>query len=91
VGFVGLNSQTTFSIGDALKETGRRPVFIAFDTADVTLMMLKDGIVTATMQQNPNKMGYEGLKIAVDALDGKYDKTNEIIDTGINIIKRDKM
>ena len=91
VGFVGLNSQTTFAIGDALKETGRRPVFIAFDTADVTLMMIKDGIAFGTMQQNPRKMGYEGLKIAVDALDGKFTGENEIIDTGINMIRRDKI
>lgn len=91
VGFVGLNSQTTFAIGDALKETGQRPVFVGFDTADVTLMMIKDGIVTGTMQQNPHKMGYDGLKIAVDALDGIYDDTGKVIDTGISIIKRDQM
>lgn len=91
VGFFGSNSQTTFAIGDALKETGERPVFIAFDTADVTLTMIKDGIAYGTMQQNPRKMGYEGLKIAVDALDGKFTSTNEKIDTGINIIRRDKI
>lgn len=91
VGFVGLNSQTTFAIGDALKETGKRPVFIAFDTADVTLMMLKDGIVTATMQQNPQKMGYEAVKLASDALDGFYNESGEAIDTGIGIIKRNEM
>lgn len=89
VGFFGSNSQTTFAIGEALKETGSRPVFIAFDTADVTLMMLKDGIVTATMQQNPAKMGYDGLKIAVNALDGNYAEPGTVIDTGVSVIKRE--
>lgn len=91
VGFFGSNGQTTFAIGDALRETGRRPVFIAFDTADVTLAMIKDKIACATIQQDPQEMGYEGLKIAVDALDGKYTKIGEKIDTGVDIIKRDSI
>lgn len=91
VGFFGSNGQTTFAIGDALKETGARPVFIAFDTADITLAMIKDGIAFATIQQDPGKMGYEAIKIAVDALDGKYDKKGIMIDTGTSIIRRDKI
>ncbi|MBP3723285.1 MAG: substrate-binding domain-containing protein [Selenomonadaceae bacterium] len=91
VGFFGSNGQTTFAIGDALRETGRRPVFVAFDTADVTLAMIKDKIACATMQQDPQRMGYEGVKIAVDALDGKFTKTSEKIDTGVDIIKRDSI
>ena len=91
VGFFGSNGQTTFAIGDALKETGARPVFIAFDTADVTLAMIKDNIAYATMQQDPQKMGYEGVKIAVDALDGKITQNGKMIDTGVHIIRRDKI
>lgn len=91
VGFFGSNGQTTFAIGDALRETGARPVFVAFDTADVTLAMLKDKVACATMQQDPERMGYEGVKIAVDALDGKFNEPGKVIDTGVEIIKRDKI
>lgn len=91
VGFFGSNGQTTFAIGDALKETGARPVFIAFDTADVTLAMIKDDIAYATIQQDPQKMGYDGLRIAVDALDGNYTNYGEKIDTGVSIIRRGKL
>ncbi|MBR3621961.1 MAG: substrate-binding domain-containing protein [Selenomonadaceae bacterium] len=91
VGFFGSNGQTTFAIGDALKETGARPVFIAFDTADVTLAMIKDNIAYATIQQDPQKMGYEGVKMAVDALDGKVTQNGQMIDTGVHIIRRDKI
>lgn len=91
VGFFGSNGQTTFAIGDALRETGARPVFVAFDTADVTLAMLKDKIACATMQQDPQEMGYKGVKIAVEALDGKFKEMGKVIDTGVEIIKRDKI
>jgi ribose transport system substrate-binding protein len=91
VGFFGSNGQTTFAIGDVLRETGARPVFIAFDTADVTLAMIKDKVACATIQQDPNEMGYRGIKIAVDALDGKITETGVRIDTGVEIIRRDKI
>lgn len=91
VGFFGSNGQTTFAIGDVLRETGARPVFIAFDTADVTLAMIKDKVACATIQQDPNEMGYRGIKIAVDALDGKITETGVKIDTGVEIIRRDKI
>ena len=66
-------------------------MFIAFDTADVTLAMIKDNIAYATIQQDPQKMGYEGVKMAVDALDGKVTQNGQMIDTGVHIIRRDKI
>ena len=91
VGFFGANQQSTFAVSEQIKNSDRRPVIIGFDTADATLSMINEGIIYATIQQAPQKMGYEGVKIAEQALKGTYTEKNAIIDTGTNVITKDKL
>ncbi len=91
VGFFGSNGQTTFAIAEQVKESGIKPVVIGFDTADFTMQMLQEGVIYATLQQLPTKMGLDGLTIAVKALKGEFKETNVKIDMGVNVITKDKL
>ena len=91
VAFFGSNEMTTLALGKAMKEVESKKTIIGFDTSDAVLSLVNDGIVFAVMQQNPKLMGYEGIKIAVKALNGEYKEKNKKIDTGVNVIKKDNM
>lgn len=91
VGFFGTNEGTTVSIGEAVKEDGVESVIIGFDTSDAVLSLVSEGIIQATMQQNPTVMGHDGITIAVQALEGTYTETNTKTDTGVTVITQDSM
>lgn len=91
VGFFGTNEGTTVSIGEAIKEDGAESVIIGFDTSDAVLSLVSEGIIQATMQQNPTVMGHDGITIAVQALEGTYTETNTKTDTGVTVITQDSM
>ncbi|MCM1154792.1 MAG: substrate-binding domain-containing protein [Roseburia sp.] len=91
VGFFGTNEGTTVAIGEARKEAGADVTVIGFDTSDAVLSLVAEDFIQATMQQNPQTMGYEGLKIAVGALDGSYTDINTKTDTGVTVITRESM
>lgn len=55
------------------------------------LSLVSEGIVYATMQQNPKTMGHDGLAIAVSALEGTYTEINTKTDTGVTVITKDAM
>ncbi|MCM1236957.1 MAG: substrate-binding domain-containing protein [Ruminococcus flavefaciens] len=89
VGFFGTNEGTTVATGEAAKEAGSDVLVVGFDTSDAVLSLVSEGVIFATMQQNPETMGYEGLRIAVQALEGTYTDTNQKTDTGVTVITRD--
>lgn len=91
VGFFGSNEGTTVAIGDALKEAGAQSNVVGFDTSDAVLSLVSDGVIYATMQQNPEVMGHDGLEIAIQALEGAYTDTNTKTDTGVTVITKDAM
>lgn len=91
VGFFGTNEGTTVSIGEAVKEDRTESVVIGFDTSDAVLSLVSEGIIQATMQQNPTVMGHDGVSIAVQALEGTYTETNTKTDTGVTVITQDSM
>ena len=91
VGFFGSNEGTTVAIGNTLKESGEQSCVVGFDTSDNVLSLVSEGIIYATMQQNPQVMGHDGLQIAVEALEGTYTDTNTKTDTGVTVITKDAM
>jgi ABC-type sugar transport system substrate-binding protein len=46
---------------------------VAFDAAPTEIKALQDGVIQALIVQNPFRMGYEGVKMAVKALRGRKD------------------
>ncbi|MBR4694724.1 MAG: substrate-binding domain-containing protein [Selenomonadaceae bacterium] len=91
VAFFGANEQTTRIMSEQIQSMGRKQIIIGFDTSDFTLSMIQQGIIYATIQQNPERMGYEGVSIAVSAMKGEYAPSNANEDMGVTVITRDKI
>lgn len=90
VGIFGANEGSTVGTGNAIKEAGKKVVGVGFDKSDTILNLIKEGHLLCTMAQNPDVMGYEGMKTAAKALAGEtIDKTN--VDTGVSIIDKSKL
>lgn len=88
VGIFGANEGSTVGTGNAIQEAGETVIGVGFDKSDMIMQLIKDGYLLATMAQNPDVMGYEGVKTAVNALEGK-DTGAEIVDTGVSILTKD--
>ena len=88
VGIFGANEGTTSAIGSRIKEKGNNIEVVGFDTSDTVLGYISEGIISATMAQNPDVMGYEGLKTAVKALQGE-DTGEKSVDTGVSVITKE--
>lgn len=87
VGIFGGNEGSTVGTGNAIKEAGGKVIGVGFDKSDTIMQLINEGHLLATMAQNPDVMGYEGMKTAVNALEGKaIDKTN--VDTGVSVLKK---
>ena len=62
---------------------------VPFDIDAVSFQMVKDGKLLGIIIQDPYKMGYEGVKAAVDHIRGKDVKP--LIDTGVHLITLDNL
>lgn len=91
VGIFGCNEGSTVGAGNAIKGSGKKDIVgIGFDKSDSIFSLIKDGSLLCTMAQNPDVMGYEGMKAAVKAVKGEsIDKTQ--VDTGVSILKKDNI
>ena len=75
----------------ALQTSGRagKVKFVGFDCNDTLIKGLENGEIHGLAQQNPFKMGYLGVKKAVDVLDGK--SVEKRIDTGVVMLTLDNL
>lgn len=90
VGIFGANEGSTTGAGNAIQEAGGEVIGVGFDKSDTILSLIKDGFLVATMAQNPDVMGYEGLKAAVKALSGE-NLGGTVTDTGVSVITKDSL
>ncbi|HEY4543954.1 MAG TPA: ABC transporter substrate-binding protein [Tissierellaceae bacterium] len=88
VGIFGANEGSTVGAGNAIKEAGEDVIGVGFDKSDTILQLIDQGFLLATMSQNPDVMGYEGVKTAVKVLEGGT-VDEEFVDTGVSVIKKD--
>lgn len=88
VGMFGANEGSTVGIGNAIQESGETIIGVGFDKSDTILELIKNGFLHCTMAQNPDVMGYEGMKTAVKALKGE-DTGEANVDTGVSVITKD--
>lgn len=90
VGIFGGNEGSTVGAGNAIKEAGGEVIGVGFDKSDTILQLIREGHILATMSQNPDVMGYEGMKTAVKVLEGNIvDK--DYVDTGVSVINKDSL
>ena len=90
VGIFGANEGSTVGTGNAIKEAGGNVLGVGFDKSNTILQLIKEGHLIATMAQNPDVMGYEGMKSAVAVLEGKT-LEDDYVDTGVSVLTKDKI
>jgi ribose transport system substrate-binding protein len=88
VGIFGANEGSTAGTGNAIKASGTNAIVgVGFDTSDVIMNLIADGWLLCTMAQNPDVMGSEGIKAAVNAVNGQS-PGGIVIDTGVSVLTR---
>ena len=89
VGIFGANEGSTTGIGNAIKASGKTDIIgVGFDKSDAILNLINDGYLLCTMAQNPDVMGYEGVKAAVAAVNGE-DLGGKVTDTGVSALTKE--
>lgn len=91
VGIFGCNEGSTTGAGNAIKASGSSDIVgVGFDKSDAILNLITDGYLLATMAQNPDVMGYEGVKAAVAAIGGES-LGGEVTDTGVSVLTKEAL
>ncbi len=88
VGIFGANEGSTTGAGNAIKAAKSSTVCVGFDKSDAIRGLIDDGFILATMAQNPDVMGYEGVKAAVAVLKGE-DLGGKVVDTGVSVLTKE--
>jgi len=82
-GIYGSNEGSAIGVVQAVKELGIDPtqlVVVGFDSGKAQMDAIRDGFMLGAITQNPVGIGYETVKAAVEAIDGK--ELPKTIDTG---------
>lgn len=86
VGIFGCNEGSTTGAGNAIKASGKDGIIgVGFDKSDAIMGLIEDGYLLCTMAQNPDVMGYEGVKAAVAAIAGEV-LGGKVTDTGVSVL-----
>jgi ribose transport system substrate-binding protein len=90
-GLFACNESTSVGALRALQSQGRagKMKMIGFDAGGLLIEGVKTGVVDSLVVQNPYKMGYEGVKTLIAALDGK--KVEKRVDTGVTLVTRENL
>ncbi|KRE46671.1 substrate-binding domain-containing protein [Paenibacillus sp. Soil724D2] len=85
-GIVALNEISSIGVAHAIQsmDLQDKVKIITFDSTSEELELLQEGVIQATIIQNPFSIGYLGVKNAVAASNGK--KVPSRVDTGIKAI-----
>jgi len=86
VGIFGTNEGSTVGTGSAIKEADSGVIGVGFDKSDAIMELVGEGFLLCTMAQNPDVMGYEGMKTAIRVLAGE-NITEKNVDTGVSVLK----
>jgi ribose transport system substrate-binding protein len=89
VGFYGCNEDSSIGVANAVNQVGKAGIVkvVGFDWTADTKTMIKNGVMQASMVQNPYTMGYEGVQAAVDLLAGK--PVPRLTDTGVTVATKE--
>lgn len=88
VGIFGSNEGATVGIGNAVKAAKADVVCVGFDKSDIILDLIADGHIHATVAQNPQVMGYQGIKAACASLNG-VNLGGAVTDTGVTVLTKE--
>ncbi|QOV88581.1 ABC transporter substrate-binding protein [Humisphaera borealis] len=88
------NESSTQGMLNALERAGlagesQKVKFVGFDKSVPLLKAMEEGKIQGLVAQNPEKMGYESVKVIVNKLDGKPVEPN--VDTGVIVITKENL
>lgn len=85
-GIFAANEPAAVGVVQALEAKGKsgKVKLVAFDAGDDEIAALKRGTIQALIVQNPFRMGYDGVKTAYEAIQGKT--VEKRIDTGVTVV-----
>jgi ribose transport system substrate-binding protein len=85
------NESSTYGMLEALRKADLlgKLKFVGFDTSPPLLAAVRNGELVAVVAQNPRRMGYLGVKAAVDSLKGN--KVEPSVDTGAILITKENV
>ncbi|MCI8274558.1 MAG: substrate-binding domain-containing protein [Lachnospiraceae bacterium] len=90
VGIFGTNEGSTTGTGNAIKASSSDVIGVGFDKSDAIQNLIADGYLLCTMAQNPDVMGYEGVKAAVAAVNGES-LGGKVTDTGVSVLTKETL
>lgn len=93
VAIYAANDGATNGTGNAVKDAaanGKTVYCVGFDNSETNRTLVKDGAIVAFMAQNPNVMGSESIKAAIDLVDGK-ELSGDVIDTGVSVVTKENV
>ncbi|MCS7463889.1 substrate-binding domain-containing protein [Paenibacillus doosanensis] len=90
-GIVALDAAASLGVAAETERLGfaGKVKIVTFDNTPEDIEYLQEGIIQATIVQNPFSMGYLGVKYAVDAMNGK--RNPAFMDTGTKVIDQENM
>lgn len=90
-GIFAANEAGTIGVVQGLKSRNKagKIKVVGFDAAKNEILALKKGSIDALIVQDPFKMGYLGVKMAIFVLEGKT--VEKRIDTGVYIVTRENL
>jgi ribose transport system substrate-binding protein len=88
-GIFAANEPGAIGAAQAIKQRGLtgKVKLVAFDAAEAEINALKEGTIQALVVQNPFRMGFDGVRLAVDAIQGKA--VEKRVDTGVVLVTMD--
>lgn len=90
-GIFAANESGAMGAVQALEATGSagKVKLVAFDAAEREIEALKAGTIQALIVQNPFRMGYDGVKAAIDHIQGR--PVEKRIDTGVTVVTAENL
>lgn len=90
-GIFAANEAAAIGAAQAVRTAGKTGVvkLVAFDASEDEVAALREGVIQALIVQNPFKMGYVGVKAAIDALQGN--PVEKRIDTGVTVVTQENL
>lgn len=90
---LGLNEPLAVGAAMAIDHLGLQESvhMVGFDTNINCIDLMRDGVVSALIVQNPYAMGYLGVETAWEILEGKTYDATRLMDTATTIITRENM
>lgn len=87
---IGTNAYETVAVGAVVEAMGcsDRIRIVGFDDNEETMDYIKKHIIDATIVQQPEKMGYNGVKLLTEIAEGKTIENSEIY-TDLTVIRAD--